>query len=121
MSDPKASDETTDQDSGNNEANESVEEIEAARKERLAPENRPENAEVDNTDRTFDEETGYFTDSEGHDSAERKFVNEDLGGGDSGDTEKQDSGDTEKQDSGDAEKQDSGDTEKQDSGDEPEG
>ncbi|MDQ6687986.1 MAG: hypothetical protein M3Z50_10350 [Actinomycetota bacterium] len=96
MGDPKASDETTDQDSGNNGAQESVEEIEAARKERLAPENRPENAEVDNTERTFDDETGYFTDSEGHDSAEKKFVNEDLGGGGSGD-----SGDTDKQDSAD--------------------
>lgn len=107
MSDPKASDETsdqtTDQHTGNNDpqesAEESVEEIEAARKERLAPENRPENAEVDNTDRTFDEETGYFTDSEEHDSAEKRFVNEDPGASGSGDSG--DSGDTDKQDSAD--------------------
>ena len=34
--------------------------IEAERKERLDPENRPDNAEVDNTDRTF--EDGGFKD-----------------------------------------------------------
>lgn len=40
------------------------EEIEAERKERLDPENRPDAAEVDNTDREFDETRGQFTDSE---------------------------------------------------------
>ncbi len=37
-----------------------IEQIEAERKERLDPDNRPDNAEVDNTDRTF--EDGGFKD-----------------------------------------------------------
>lgn len=41
-----------------------VEEIESDRRERLAPENRPANAEVDNTQRTFNTTTGKFEDSE---------------------------------------------------------
>ena len=39
-----------------------VEQIEAERQERLDPENRPHNAEVDNTQRDFDEEEGAFLD-----------------------------------------------------------
>ena len=38
-------------------------EIERARQERLDPDNRPENAEVDNTQRDFDAKHGHFTDS----------------------------------------------------------
>lgn len=38
-----------------------AEQIEKERQERLAPENRPINAEVDNTQRDFDPETGEFT------------------------------------------------------------
>jgi hypothetical protein len=38
--------------------------IEAERQERTAAENRPEGAEVDNTDRDFDPVQGQFTDSE---------------------------------------------------------
>jgi hypothetical protein len=38
-------------------------EIEEERRRRLDPENRPENAEVDNTQRTFDTEKGVFEDS----------------------------------------------------------
>lgn len=34
------------------------------REERLDPDNRPENAEVDNTQRDFDTTTGQFTDHE---------------------------------------------------------
>jgi hypothetical protein len=49
------------------------EEIEAERQQRLAPENRPEGAEVDNTDRTFDHERGQFTDSETFAEAEPRF------------------------------------------------
>ncbi|HYF71856.1 MAG TPA: hypothetical protein VD864_03490 [Nocardioides sp.] len=49
------------------------EEIEAERRERLDPENRPEQAEVDNTDRDFDVERGMFTDSEGYEEAEPRF------------------------------------------------
>ena len=48
-------------------------EVEEERRERLDPENRPDAAEVDNTDREFDEEKGLFTDSEGYDEAEKKF------------------------------------------------
>lgn len=48
--------------------------IEADRKERLTQENRPDGAEVDNSERDFDPETGMFTDSEGHDEAEKEFV-----------------------------------------------
>ena len=43
---------------------EQIDEIEAEREERLDPDNRPENAEVDNTDRDFDTTTGQFTDHE---------------------------------------------------------
>jgi hypothetical protein len=52
---------------------EDEEEIEEERKERLDPENRPDNVEVDNTDREFDPEKGMFTDSEGYDEAEAQF------------------------------------------------
>ena len=38
--------------------------IEKEREERLAADNRPENAEVDNSDRTFDVKSGQFTDHE---------------------------------------------------------
>jgi hypothetical protein len=50
-----------------------VEEIEEERRRRLAPENRPENAEVDNTDRDFDVEKGMFTDEEGYEDAPRLY------------------------------------------------
>ena len=40
------------------------EELEKERDERLAAENRPDSAEVDNSDRTFNPETGLFEDSE---------------------------------------------------------
>lgn len=42
---------------------EEIDEIEAERSRRLDPENRPEMAEVDNTDREFDLERGEFVDS----------------------------------------------------------
>ena len=45
-------------------------EIEEERENRLDPENRPEGAEIDNTDRTFDHEHGKFTDSEDYDENE---------------------------------------------------
>lgn len=38
-------------------------EIERTREERLDPDNRPENAEVDNTGREFDAARGEFTDT----------------------------------------------------------
>ena len=43
---------------------EELDAIEAERQERTAPENRPEGAEVDNTEREFDPVQGQFTDSE---------------------------------------------------------
>ncbi|GAA1137195.1 hypothetical protein [Nocardioides aquiterrae] len=48
-------------------------EVEREREERLAPENRPDDAEVDNTDRDFDETKGKFTDTEGYEQAEERF------------------------------------------------
>lgn len=44
--------------------------IEEERARRLDPDNRPEGAEVDNTERTFDHERGKFTDSEDYDDSE---------------------------------------------------
>lgn len=43
---------------------EELQEIEAEREERLDPENRPDNVEVDNTGREFDASIGQFTDHE---------------------------------------------------------
>jgi hypothetical protein len=40
------------------------EELNKEREERLAPENRPDTAEVDNSQRTFNPETGLFEDSD---------------------------------------------------------
>lgn len=54
---------------------ETKQEIDAERDRRLDPENRPDGAEVDNTDRTFDSERGQFTDSEEYDeNDEPKFT-----------------------------------------------
>jgi hypothetical protein len=56
---------TKDQAMGDEEVPEDkVEKIEKEREERLDPDNRPENAEVDNSDREFDTEHGEFTDSD---------------------------------------------------------
>jgi hypothetical protein len=46
-----------------------VREIEDERERRLDPDNRPDDAEVDNTERTFDSDTGRFTDSEAYDES----------------------------------------------------
>ena len=51
-----------------------IDAIEQERQERLDPENRPANVEVDNTDRTFDEEAGRFTDTEGYDESDKPFA-----------------------------------------------
>lgn len=50
----------------------SVEEIEEERQRRLAPENRPDNVEVDNTQRDFDPIKGTFEDVDGE-SAKAPF------------------------------------------------
>jgi hypothetical protein len=52
---------------------EESDQVEQEREERLDPDNRPDEAEVDNTQRTFDETKGLFTDSEGYDDAEAQF------------------------------------------------
>ena len=49
---------------------ETQQQIEAERQERLDPDNRPDNAEVDNTERTFDTDRGKFTDAEDYDPDE---------------------------------------------------
>jgi hypothetical protein len=43
---------------------EKVDKIEKEREERLDPDNRPENAEVDNSDREFDTKHGQFKDAD---------------------------------------------------------
>ncbi|MFC5731084.1 MULTISPECIES: hypothetical protein [Nocardioides] len=50
-----------------------VEQLQEERAERLDPRNRPENAEVDNTDRELDVEKGMFTDESGYEDAPRKY------------------------------------------------
>ena len=62
MSEP-ASDEATETDEST-EQQPDLEAIEEEREERLDPDNRPDNAEIDNTDRDFDVVKGQFTDSE---------------------------------------------------------
>jgi hypothetical protein len=52
---------------------EQPEDVEAERERRLDPDNRPDNVEVDNTQRDFDAEKGMFTDDEGYEEAEPKF------------------------------------------------
>ena len=49
---------------------ETKQEMEEVRQERLDPDNRPDGAEVDNTGRTFDHERGQFTDSDDYDESE---------------------------------------------------
>ena len=49
---------------------ETKQDMEEERERRLDPDNRPDGAEVDNTDRTFDHERGQFTDSDEYDDSE---------------------------------------------------
>jgi hypothetical protein len=64
----------TDHDNGSEPEREATdEEIEAERQERLAEDNRPDGALVDNTERDFDPEKAMFTDSEGYEQAEEQF------------------------------------------------
>ena len=53
-----------------------VKEIEEERERRLDPENRPNNAEVDNTQRDFDFEEGEFTDDGRRDRHHRRGARE---------------------------------------------
>lgn len=54
------------------------EEMKEERQQRLDPENRPEHAEIDNTQREFDHEQGMFTDRDEYDEgAEPVYPGED--------------------------------------------
>jgi hypothetical protein len=64
------------QDEARSESGLPLEEIEAEREKRLDPENRPDEAEVDNTDRDFDMEKGMYTDTDGYEQAPKKFFPE---------------------------------------------
>ncbi len=72
-----------------------IEEIEEERKRRLAPENRPDNVEVDNTQRTFNAEKGTFEDDD------EGATNSDAGEGPSDDDEPTDIADEPEDDSDD--------------------
>jgi len=50
--------------------------VEEERERRLDPDNRPDGAEVDNTDRDFDAAKGMFTDSEEYDQTGEQFSTE---------------------------------------------
>jgi hypothetical protein len=75
--DDRAEEPDSSQEEKETESGDDPEEIEAEREERLDPENRPENAEVDNTQRDFDAEKGTFTDRDDYDEVEPKFVADD--------------------------------------------
>lgn len=53
---------------------EDIDEIEEERQERLDPENRPDNAEIDNTDREFDSDAGMFTDNPDYNESQKPFA-----------------------------------------------
>ena len=55
---------------------ETIEEIEEERKKRLDFDNRPDGAEVDNSDRTFDAEAGMFTDNEEYDENNKPYADD---------------------------------------------
>ena len=63
----------SEEESGQGSEQEVPADVEAERQERLDPDNRPDEAEVDNTDRDFDVEKGMFTDHEGYEQADNKF------------------------------------------------
>jgi hypothetical protein len=72
---------------------ETKQEMEEERERRLDPDNRPDGAEVDNTDREFDVERGMFTDSDDYDTDEPAPFHdpEDPNSGDDGDDDSDDS------------------------------
>lgn len=53
------------------------EEMEEERQRRLDPDNRPEAAEVDNTQRDFDVDAGKFTDRDDYDESETPYAGPD--------------------------------------------
>ena len=82
-----------------------VEELEKERDERLAPENRPETAEVDNSQRTFNPETGLFEDSDVEPPEGAPFATTEAetsnSGSDGDDKDSKDSGDLDPMDAAD--------------------
>ena len=74
----EAQDEQAEQDDAGEKEQPDQEQVLQEREERLDPDNRPDNVEVDNTDRTFDPETGFFEDRDEHDSAPKQFVDEEA-------------------------------------------
>ena len=50
--------------------------LDQEREERLDDDNRPDGAEVDNTERDFDDAAGMFTDNADHSEGERPYVTE---------------------------------------------
>ena len=85
----EAQDEQAEQDDAGEKEQPDQEQVLQEREERLDPDNRPDNVEVDNTDRTFDPETGFFEDRDEHDSAPKQFVDEEAisQGGEAGEPE----------------------------------
>lgn len=55
---------------------ETIEELERERAERLDASNRPDEAEIDNTGRTFDSGAGRYTDDPDYDENDRPFLTE---------------------------------------------
>lgn len=51
-------------------------EMEEERERRLDPDNRPEGAEVDNTQKDFDVEAGMFTDNDDYDPEQKPYAEE---------------------------------------------
>ena len=78
MSDREPLDEEQDEDETAQKEQPGQEQVLKEREERLDPANRPDNVEVDNTDRTFDPETGFFEDQHEHDSAAKQFIDEEA-------------------------------------------
>jgi hypothetical protein len=74
-SDPAEQD-TDEQKTGDELSDEEKQSMEKEREERLDPDNRPDNAEIDNTDRTFDARSGQFTDDD-EDDGLGPFADED--------------------------------------------
>lgn len=53
---------------------ETKKEMEEERAERLDPDNRPDGAEVDNTQKDFDVEAGMFTDNDDYDENDKPYA-----------------------------------------------
>ena len=94
---------------------ETIEEIDTERAERLDADNRPEGAEVDNTQRTFDAGAGMFTDTPDYDENDRPYAADEDDAGPPEDTSGETRGDRVEQQS----EQDDGQDDQQDDQQEP--